>query len=714
MQLYPVNSRRGAAKMYTLVVTDYRTIGNTLEYIGRFLESCSDYVDIVIVDNSDANDGKAYLDENTIAYKSSLFKGLEVYQFKMFGQELCLIDAAGNGGYSKGNNLGAALSDSLFDNPYYIFSNNDIEFLGTFSFARITNIFKKHENIGIVGPKVIAPDGGCQNPRKSKGFISQMILQPYNIMCLGCRLNRWLWNLGDDKRGRCGWVSGSFMIVRRDSFEQINGFDEGVFLYAEEMIISERLRIHGMHTVYEPGLTVVHHHQGAKSNYRLRKQNHISMRYYYGKYCGIREPWLRLSDFCFESAESIYSIKHKVEDRFRVYIDKFESNKIVSHVEPTSQIRKESGGVMHVAKWEKSKEHTWSGTPWNILLALKKKCSVNEREIMLSIPERIALKVWAKLSALLRINDCGFMEHIFMSVRYRNSTLNSLSQAKLVYTEFYGVDVSDIYLYIDCSVDFVKRSMEGGASYVKYLPMQKEGRSWISKRNKKAIDFYDRCQGIFTMSEWLKNDLIENTGIDMNRVHSVGGGCNIDIAKIANQEKSGNKFLFIGKEWNRKNGPLVLEAFKALKCSHADAELHIAGVPKPIEVKDMNGVFWYGILDYDKISDLYNMCDFLVMPSLFEAYGLVFAEALIFGLPCIGANRFAMPEFIQHGENGYLIDSDDSDNLKRYMELAIENRDELCNFVNENRDKYIRKYSWDAVVDRMLNVMRKDGYPHVC
>jgi GT2 family glycosyltransferase len=308
--------------MYTLVITDYRTIDNTLGYIGKFLENCSDYVDVVVVDNSDVGDGKAYLDENIIVYTKSLFKGFDVYKFEMSGKKLYLIDAANNGGYSKGNNLGVALSDSLFDNAYYIFSNNDVEFQGRFNLARINAIFRKHENVGIIGPKVIAPDGRRQNPRKSMGFISQMILQPYNTMCLGCRLNKWLWNLGDDKMGCCGWVSGSFMIVRRDSFKKIGGFDESVFLYAEEMIISERLRSQGIRTFYEPGLTIIHHHQGAMSNYKSRKQNHISTRYYYGRYLGIREPWLRLSDFCFESAEIIHSIKHKIEDIFRVSINK--------------------------------------------------------------------------------------------------------------------------------------------------------------------------------------------------------------------------------------------------------------------------------------------------------------------------------------------------------------------------------------------------------
>ena len=60
-------------------------------------------------------------------------------------------------------------------------------------------------------------------------------------------------------------------------------------------------------------------------------------------------------------------------------------------------------------------------------------------------------------------------------------------------------------------------------------------------------------------------------------------------------------------------------------------------------------------MSYEESAKYFNLCDFFVMPSRFEAYGLVFPEALIFGLPCIGKNICAVPEFIQDGENGKVL-----------------------------------------------------------
>ena len=51
------------------------------------------------------------------------------------------------------------------------------------------------------------------------------------------------------------------------------------------------------------------------------------------------------------------------------------------------------------------------------------------------------------------------------------------------------------------------------------------------------------------------------------------------------------------------------------------------------------------------------------MPSYFEAYGLVFAEALTYGLPCIGRDKFAMSEFIEDGCTGRLISGEDAEEL---------------------------------------------------
>lgn len=213
------------------------------------------------------------------------------------------------------------------------------------------------------------------------------------------------------------------------------------------------------------------------------------------------------------------------------------------------------------------------------------------------------------------------------------------------------------------------------------------------------------------MSKWLAEYLVREAGMPAERVHHVGGGCNIDTSRIDSSRRNGRRFLFSGRDWERKNGPLVVEAFRKLHAKHPETELYVVGPRElPREAEGVKGVNFLGLISYDEAAEYYNLCDFFVMPSRFEAYGLVFPEALIFGLPCIGKNICAMPEFIDDGENGRLIHDDDPDELAECMEnLLLDGRD-FKSRVAEKHEYYINNYSWRSVAERIIGVMREDGF----
>jgi N-acetylglucosaminyl-diphospho-decaprenol L-rhamnosyltransferase len=59
-------------------------------------------------------------------------------------------------------------------------------------------------------------------------------------------------------RADVAWVSGACMVIERDAFESVGGFDEGFFLYKEEEDLSLQVRRAGARVVYEPGIRVTH------------------------------------------------------------------------------------------------------------------------------------------------------------------------------------------------------------------------------------------------------------------------------------------------------------------------------------------------------------------------------------------------------------------------------------------------------------------------
>lgn len=371
--------------------------------------------------------------------------------------------------------------------------------------------------------------------------------------------------------------------------------------------------------------------------------------------------------------------------------------------------------VSLITKWGKNKADTWSGTPLGLLLGLQNIHGVNKvKDVAISTNkiQKIFCKVVSGIGKVLHINECEVTEHKIDDKIVKRLLSECHTEPNIVFTEYLSQHIDNSYLFIDCSVDFAYRCQNDEESFSKYVPLRKTGKySLINVRRKRADFFYKKCKGIFTMGQWIADDLIQNTKIEEHKVHCVGGGCNISIEQVDNSKKQGNKILFVGKDFERKGGFLVLEAFEKLNAKFPGKyQLYIAG-PKewPGKGEIPQNVNFLGLKTTDELVEYYNLCDIFVMPSYFEAYGIVFAEALIYGLPCIGRNAFAMRDFISEGENGHLINEDNAEYLAQKMYELLSN-EEIRNKVMQNKEKYAEKYSWESVAKRITDVIINDGY----
>ena len=79
------------------------------------------------------------------------------------------------------------------------------------------------------------------------------------------------------------WVMGACMLIRRDRFAEVGGFDERYFLYWEDADLCRRLRARGYETRYVPGAQVVHVgavSSGTRSSFATREFHRSAYRYY--------------------------------------------------------------------------------------------------------------------------------------------------------------------------------------------------------------------------------------------------------------------------------------------------------------------------------------------------------------------------------------------------------------------------------------------------
>lgn len=359
-----------------------------------------------------------------------------------------------------------------------------------------------------------------------------------------------------------------------------------------------------------------------------------------------------------------------------------------------------------IVSWLKNKEQTWSGTCYGLYVSLSRLFSVEDikiKEDKIPLIKRILKKIGL------------FKYNLFVKETLQNRDLLTEKLQKkesgivFQFSEaFIDIKGYPSYIYQDLSQMYVEYLSNNNPEIFEYSGFNAFSKSSIKERSDMQKEYYNTCKGIFTMGNWCREDLINRCRISPDKVHAVGGGINLDVKLIKPENKTNNKILFVGKDFKRKGGYLVYEAFKLLKEDIHNLELYIAGpMVNPIK-NPINGYYYMGLCNYEQLSVLFNKCDVFCMPSYFEAYGLVFIEALCYGLPCIGRNAFEMPYFIKDGENGYLLNNDDPKELSLLIKKLI-NNDKIKQNVLNNKDIYIKEYSWDNVALRISDIIKKDN-----
>ena len=217
---------------------------------------------------------------------------------------------------------------------------------------------------------------------------------------------------------------------------------------------------------------------------------------------------------------------------------------------------------------------------------------------------------------------------------------------------------------------------------------------------------YERASLIFTYSNNIKDSLLNQYSIAPSRVATVGVGYGIETPKTINPKKYDSKnILFVGVDWNRKGGKLLVEAFKVVQQQVADATLTIVGC-RPV-IDDTTNVNVVGRVPLSEVSQLYEQAAVFCMPSHREPFGLVYLEAMIHHLPIVGLPIGVLPELVSQGENGYLTQAHAEALAERLVYLV--QQPEICQRMGKEGAKIVHEwYEWDKVGTRLVQHIKKD------
>lgn len=214
---------------------------------------------------------------------------------------------------------------------------------------------------------------------------------------------------------------------------------------------------------------------------------------------------------------------------------------------------------------------------------------------------------------------------------------------------------------------------------------------------------YNNATINFTMSENISKSIIEDYDTPRSKVSCVGIAPNATIPNninIGKDKYASPHILFVGKDWAPKGGPELVEAFIALHKSYPEVKLTIVGCSPDIDVPNCNVV---GRVPVSEVGDYFSNASIFCLPTLREAFGIVYLEAMAYSIPVIGSNIGAIPEFIIENKNGFLCEVGDITNLTKKLIELIESPEKCKLFGSYGRNLYLEKYTWDNVGMKIRN-----------
>lgn len=165
--------------------------------------------------------------------------------------------------------------------------------------------------------------------------------------------------------------------------------------------------------------------------------------------------------------------------------------------------------------------------------------------------------------------------------------------------------------------------------------------------------------------------------------------------------------LFVGRLVKIKGVEILIKSFFKIAPDFKDVNLLIAGGGPELErLKRLSGellnrrIFFTGTIAREKIPELFAISEFLVLPSLFEPWGLCVNEAMAGGIPClVSENCGCVPDLILEGETGWTFKRGDELNLEEKMRVCL-NSD--LKSMGERARKLSSEVTLEMVAERFL------------
>lgn len=250
--------------------------------------------------------------------------------------------------------------------------------------------------------------------------------------------------------------------------------------------------------------------------------------------------------------------------------------------------------------------------------------------------------------------------------------------------------------YTNCSPDYLKRGHE------------QEAKALAS------------CAAAIYPSEWAARSAIDDYNTDPAKVHVLPFGANVDPPPLEAIDTNLDskvfepfRILFIGRDWHRKGGEIVLKACAIAAKRRVPIQLDLVGldvIPEALPDFATN----HGLLlksnpvQRAKFELLLMQTHLVFVPSRAEAFGMTFCEAAAYGVPSLSSNVGGIPTIVRENVTGFSLPVEsEPEAYAQRIEACFADRQRYVALGRSARRYYDQTLTWDIYGEKLLNILQK-------
>ncbi len=240
----------------------------------------------------------------------------------------------------------------------------------------------------------------------------------------------------------------------------------------------------------------------------------------------------------------------------------------------------------------------------------------------------------------------------------------------------------------------------------------------------------DRADAIIGVSRH-EMELMSRLGFDTSKIHLIPNGIDFSLYErmpdpgpflreydLLQKKKDGwNIVMYAGRLAPNKGLIQLVNSAPAVLKEHPHTIFVVIGddagmrerIEREIKRLDLRSNFL--ITGHIKEDEMYRSamasCDVFVLPSEYEAFGIVLAEAMACEKPCVGTRVGGVPEVIDDGRTGYIVEYDDAHALAFRISEILSMPDKGHSMGVLGRKKVRAKFTWDSVAEQIDELYRK-------